>query len=118
MGRYRGGYRYLCKDYERTFNDRTGTLFHYSRFSLRAWILIIVLSMIIHISIRSISVILDTSYMTVFHMFKKILHRCGRSRHKLSGVVEVDELYQNSGLKGRNNSMLIKKLGRKPRRRG
>jgi len=32
--------------------------------------------------------------------------------------VEVDEVYQTAGLKGRNNSSLIKLLGRKPRRRG
>jgi hypothetical protein len=30
----------------------------------------------------------------------------------------VDEVYQTAGLKGRNNSSLIKLLGRKPRRRG
>ncbi len=74
--------------------------------------------MIIHVSTRSISWLLDTSYMTMFHMFKNILKRCSKSRHRLHGVVEVDELYQNSGLKGRNNSSLIKILGRKPRRRG
>ena len=28
--RYRGGQRYLRKDCKRTFNDKTGTLFHYS----------------------------------------------------------------------------------------
>jgi hypothetical protein len=36
----------------------------------------------------------------------------------LSFKVEIDEVYQTAGLKGRNNSSLIKLLGGKPRRRG
>ncbi len=92
-GRYRGGYRYLCEDCGRTFNDKTGAPFHYSSFSLRTWILVIVLSMIIHVSTRSISWLLNTSYMSIFHPFKNILRRCGKSKHKLHGVVEIDELY-------------------------
>jgi len=35
--------RYLCKACGRTFNDKTGTLFHYSRLSLRGWLIIMLL---------------------------------------------------------------------------
>jgi transposase-like protein len=35
----------------------------------------------------------------------------------MSGAVESDEVYVTAGLKGRNNSQSIKRLGRKPRRR-
>jgi transposase-like protein len=36
---------------------------------------------------------------------------------ELKGAIEVDELYINAGLKGRNNSIRIKHLDRKPRHR-
>jgi len=37
---------------------------------------------------------------------------------RVSGVVEVDEVYVNAGLKGRGNHGRIMLLGRRPRCRG
>jgi hypothetical protein len=37
---------------------------------------------------------------------------------KMGEDVECDELYVTAGLKGRNNNMRIKRLGREPRCRG
>jgi transposase-like protein len=108
----------MCKVYRRTFNDRTGTIFHYSRLSLRAWLLLIILSILTHTSIRFISWLLDTSYMTVFRASKRLLHNLDKPIAELQVEVEIDEVYQTAGLKGRNNSILIKLLGRRPRRRG
>jgi len=34
--RYRDYHRYMCRVFGKTFNDKTGTIFHYSRLSLRA----------------------------------------------------------------------------------
>jgi transposase-like protein len=107
----------MCKVYRRTFNDKTGTILHYSRLSLRAWLLLIILSILTHTSINSISWLLDTSYMTVFRASRRLL-KLDQLIAELQGEVEIDEVYQTAGLKGRNNSILIKLLGRKPRRRG
>jgi len=37
---------------------------------------------------------------------------------RMGGVVEFDEVYVTAGLKGRNNSERIRRIGGKPRRRG
>ena len=116
--RYRDYQRYMCKVCFRTFNDKTGTIFHYSRMSLRCWFLLIILFTLIHTSIRSIGWLLGVSYMSVFRACKRILISLNQPTVKLGGVVEVDESYQTAGLKGRNNSSLIKMLGRVPRSRG
>ncbi len=73
--RYRGCQRYVCKFCGRTFNDKTGTTFHYSRLSLRAWTLFITLSMLLHNSAHSIAWLLEVSYMTGFRAFKRLLLR-------------------------------------------
>ena len=107
----------MCKVCRRTFNDKTGTIFHYSRLSLRAWLLLIIFLILTYTSINSISWLLDTSYMTVFRASRR-LPKLDQPIAELQGEVEIDEVYQTAGLRGRNNSILIKLLGRKPRRRG
>ena len=118
---YREYKRYMCKGCRRTFNDRTGTLFHYSRMSLRAWFFLILQFVVLHSSVNTLAKLYDVSYETCFSAFKRtqlrILNR-GDEEGRLEGVVEMDEAYQTVGLKGRNNSDLIKELGRRPRRRG
>ena len=37
---------------------------------------------------------------------------------RMDGAVECNEVYVTAGLKGRNNSSRIERLGRRPRRRG
>jgi hypothetical protein len=56
--------------------------------------------------------------MTVFRASKRLLHNLDKPIAELQVEVEIDEVYQTAGLKGRNNSILIKLLGRRPRRRG
>ena len=95
----RGLKRCMCKDCSRTFNDKTGTIFHYSRLSL-SWLI-------------------GRSYMPVFRALKRLMHKLRRVQPvRMSGTVECDEFYVTAGLKSRNNSHSIKKLGRRPRRRG
>ncbi len=48
--------------------------------------------------------------MSGFRASKRILLRLGQLEALLSGEVEVDEVYQTAGLKGKNNSNLIKML--------
>jgi len=111
--------RYFCKACGRTFNDKTGTLFHYSRLSFREWFILILLFLGLYNSCLSLSWLLDRSPMTVFRALKKLMLglRDKACKVEFGGAVEVDELYINTGLKGRNNSAHIKRLGRRLRRR-
>jgi hypothetical protein len=62
-GSYRRGLkRYKCKACGRTFNDKTGMIFHYSRLSLREWFTLIILFFCLHNSCLGLSWLLDRSY--------------------------------------------------------
>ncbi|MGC9164471.1 MAG: transposase [Thermoprotei archaeon] len=56
----------------------------------------------------------------MFRAVKKLMINLRKETQpvKMSGAVKSDEVYVTAGLKGRNNSERIKRLGRKPRRRG
>jgi hypothetical protein len=57
--------------------------------------------------------------MTAFRFTKRIQKSLLRvPKIKLSGDVEVDEMYLKAGLKGKNFSEKIKEIGRKARKRG
>jgi len=99
------------------FNDKTGTILHYSRLSLREWFMLMLLFLGLHNSGLGLSWLLDRSPMTVFKALRKLMLRLKDGKVEFRGVVEVDELYVNAGLNGRNNSVRIKHLCREPRRR-
>jgi len=120
-GNYRQGLkRYKCRACGRTFNDKTGTIFHYSRLSLREWLTLIILFLCLHNSCLSLSWLFGRSYMPIFKALKRLMLslRGEKQPVKMGGAVECDEVYVTAGLKGRNNSLRIKRLGRKSRRRG
>ena len=71
----------------------------------------------LHNSGLGLSWLLDRSPMTVFRALRRLMLKLKDGRVEFRGAVEVDELYVNAGLKGRNNSVRIKHLGREPRRR-
>ena len=71
----------------------------------------------LHNSSLGLSWLLDRSPMTVFKALRKLMLRLKDGKVEFRGVVEVDELYVNAGLKGRNNSVRIKHLCRESRRR-
>lgn len=112
--------RHRCKACGRTFNDKTKTIFHYSRLSLREWLTLIILFFILHNSILSISWLLGRSYMTAFRTVKRLILslKKGSKPVKMDRAGRSDEIYVTAGLKGGNNSHRIKRLGRRPRRRG
>ena len=115
----RGLKRHLCKACGKTFNDKTGTIFHYSRLSLREWFMLMLLFLALHNSALGLSWLLDRSYMPVFKALKKLMLRLRVPQPMgMEGPVESDEVYVTAGFKGRNNSLRIKRLGRGPRRRG
>ncbi len=126
-------HRYLCKDCtaknkKRTvFNDKTGTIFEGTKLSLSKWFLAGYL-MKLGLSNKRISEELGVEENTASRICNLMrgsmfFQNC---LNKLSGTVEMDEVYQTAGSKGNgrntregNKSKGIRKnLGRKPRKRG
>jgi transposase-like protein len=117
-GWYRGVYRrYRCKRCLRTFNDKSGTDFKYSRIPLNERLFIAYLSG----CLMRASIDVGRSYGSVYRSFRRMMYsveRYVRRYWRVSGVVKVDEVYVNAGLKGRGNRGRIMLLGRGPRCRG
>ena len=109
--------RYLCKACGRSFNDKTGTIFHYSHTRLGVWFLVIHLAFILEKSIRATAKEACLPYRVCYRMVRSVMGRLyyRTVQVRLRGVVEVDEFYLNAGLKGRAYKS---KLGRPPRCRG
>lgn len=113
--------RYYCHDCGHTFNDKTGTVFHYSHVPLSTWFLAVYLFCCISwsgISIRSTSLQSGIAYRICYHMIRGIMERIAAlDLPKLDGTVEHDELYVKSGMKGRSyHDTIIRQ--RPPRKRG
>jgi hypothetical protein len=55
------------------FNDKTGTIFHYSRLSLREWFMLILLFLGLHNSSLGLSWLLNRSPITIFKALRRIM---------------------------------------------
>lgn len=113
--------RYYCKGCGKTFNDKTGTIFHYSHLSFEEWSLFLGLYIYLHYSARGIAKLLGRASRTLHRLVKKLMRYLMGADLKektLEGIVEIDEIYLCNGLKGRNNQELIRQNGRKSRWRG
>jgi transposase-like protein len=104
-GWYRGVYRrYRCKSCLRTFNDKSGTDFEYSRIPLNEGLFIMYLSGCLNVPLLRASIDVGRNYGSVYRSFRRIMYSVGRYVRRywrVSGVVEMDEVYVNAGLKGR-----------------
>ena len=99
----RGIYQmYWCKDCDSYFNDRSGTIFQDTKVPLRKWFMIAFL-MQFKIPITEISKTVGISYRKCFEIVKKIRKSIYAHRivERLRGMVEMDEVYVTSGLKGK-----------------
>lgn len=116
-GHYKGYQRYLCKVCGKSFNDRTGTVFHYSHVSLGVWFLVIYLAFVLEKSTRATAKEACLGYRACYRIVRTVMDRiyASKTEAKLRGVVEVDEFHVTAGLKGRGS---CGSLGRQPRRRG
>lgn len=135
-GRYKRYFRrYLCKDCTEKskkriiFNDLTGTIFEGTKLSISTWFLAGYL-MKLGLSNKQIASELDIEENTARRMCNLMrgsmfFQNC---LQKLSGTVEIDEVYQTAGSKGNGRSIkegnknkpkgIKKNLGREPRKRG
>lgn len=105
--------RYMCRDCERWFNDKTGTAMACSKLPLRTWFFT-AFTLQSKVSVKELAETLQLPYATVFRMVRKLRENLymKASTLKLKGIVEIDEVYVKAGLKGKRN------LRRKPRKRG
>jgi transposase-like protein len=124
-GHYRSYQKYFCKSCRRSFNDKTGTLFHYSHTPLSRWFLAMYLFFVLRMgcSIRETSIQVEIPYYKCYVFIRTLMERKKKSGSDdegvlFSGKVESDEFYIKSGLKGRPYHKRIIELGRAPRKRG
>ena len=113
-----GGYmrfyqKYMCRGCGRSFNDKTGTVFEYSKIRVGEW-LYIARELQKNKSINRISKELGRRYKHVMRIAHIVMERVKTRRflERLSGVVEMDEMYIPAGQKG------TRCVSRWPRKRG
>jgi len=114
--------RYLClkcaNDPQKpsTFTDKTGTIFEHTHLPMKLWLASIEL-LLDGKSAKHIASTLHLNEKTGERMVKLLITSgyLKRAKELLSGKVEADEAYFNSGLKGNPNGI---KLQRSPRKRG
>jgi transposase-like protein len=63
--------RYFCKSCRGRFNDKAGTILHYSKLSLREWFMPLLLEL--HNSSLGLSLLPDISHMKVFRALRKLM---------------------------------------------
>ena len=122
-GQYRSYQKYFCKHCKRSFNDKTGTVFHYSHTPLKIWFLAMYLYFVLWpgCSIRQVSLEVVIPIPRCYRFIRTVMEKLSSSSSssaKLGGNVEGDEFYIKAGLKGRSYHDEIVKSGRKPRKRG
>jgi transposase len=117
-GSYRVFQRFRCKNCDRTFNDKTGTVFEHSAVALRKWFLAVYAYIRFNTSLRQLDVEIDVSYKTIYRRVQRFLRALDAPQLRLEGPVEIDELYVKAGLKGRERDGESRSRGLSTRGRG
>lgn len=94
----RGGKRtgyYRCRECEKEFTVRTGTIFERSHVPLNKWLyaMYIVVTARKGISSLQLSKEIGVQQKTAWFMLQRLREACGGDDEQLSGIVEVDEAY-------------------------
>jgi len=109
-GSYRVYQRYLCKNCSRSFNDKTSTIFAHSK--LKEWYFTIYTLLRFNTNIRQIETEFDFSYRTLRGHVERSGELLDALSIKLSGPVELDEVYVSAGIKGRECDQEPRSRGR------
>ena len=117
-GSYRAFQRYRCKDCDRTFNDKTGTIFAHAKIALTEWFFAIYGFLRFNTSIRQLEAELDVSYRTLRQRIERFARALDAPSLSLSGPVEIDEVYVTAGKKGRERDGRSRSRGLSTRGRG
>ncbi|MDR4491165.1 MAG: hypothetical protein R2685_09735 [Candidatus Nitrosocosmicus sp.] len=126
-GECRSYQKYLCKQCKRWFNDKTGTIFHYSHTPLKKWFLAIYLYFVLWpgCPIKEISSEVDVPYPRCYRFIRTVMEKLSSSSSilsaattKLDGEVESDEFYVKAGLKSRSYHKEIQNQEENPEKKG
>jgi transposase-like protein len=100
-GSYREFQRYLCKNCDRTFNDKTGTIFAHSKIALRRWLFSIYAFLRFNTSLRQLQCEIEVTHKTIHRRIERFARALDAPSLDLVGPVEIDEVYVSAGKKGR-----------------
>jgi len=117
-GSYGAFQRYLCKNCDRTFNDKTGTIFAHSKVALRKWLFSIYAFLRFNTSLRQLQREIDVTYKTMHRRVERFTRALDAPQLDLVGPVEIDEVYVSAGLKGRERDQPSRSRGLSTRGRG
>ena len=117
-GSYRAFQRYLCEDCDRTFNDKTGTVFAYSKVALRKWLFSICAFLRFNTSLHQLQIEIGVTYEAVHRHVERFTKALNPPSLNLVGSVEVDEIYVTAGKKGRDRDRPSRSRGLSTRGRG
>ena len=117
-GSYGQFQRYLCKDCDRTFNDKTGTIFAHSKIVLRKWLLSIYAFLQFNTSHKQLQCEIAVTYKTIYRRVERFTEALDAPSLDLCGPVEIDEFYVSAGLKGRESDRWSRSRGLARRGRG
>jgi transposase-like protein len=87
-GHYRSYQKYFCKQCKKWFNDKTGTIFHYSHTPLKLWFLALYLFFVLWpgCSIHETSLEVGVSYYRCYKFIRSVMERLISSSSTLGGV--------------------------------
>ncbi|MDB9253350.1 IS1595 family transposase [Halorubrum ezzemoulense] len=117
-GSYGQFQRYLCKDCDRTFNDKTGTIVAHSKIALRKWLFSIYAFLRFNTSLRQLQCEIDVTYKTIHRRVERFIEALDAPSLDLRGPVEIDDFYVSAGLKGRKRDQGSRSRGLSRRGRG
>jgi transposase-like protein len=117
-GSYGAFQRYLCKNCDRTFNDKTGTIFAHSKVALRKWLFSIYAFLRFNTSLRQLQREISVTYKTMHRRVERFTRALDAPQLDLVGPVEIDEVYVSAGLKGRERDQESRSRGLSTRGRG
>lgn len=91
---------YLCKDCERTFNDKTGTIFSRSKIALRRWLFSIYAFLRFNTSLRQLQYETGVNHKTIHRRIERFTRALDAPSLDLLGPIEIDEVYVSARKKG------------------
>ena len=117
-GSYREYQRYLCKDCDRTFNDKTGTIFAHAKIGLDKLLFAFYSLLRFKTSIRQFDAEIDVSYRSLRRRVEQFARTLDAPAINLVGPVEIDEFYVSAGKKGRERDSRSRSLALSKRGQG
>ena len=117
-GSYREYQRYLCKDCDRTFNIKTGTIFAHAKIGLDKLLFAFYSFLRFNTSIHQLDAELTVSYRSLRRRVEQFARTLDAPAINFVGPVEIDEVYVTAGLKGRERDRESRSRGLSTRGRG